>query len=217
MSSTRNAARRAACLAAVALAAAFALPVSAQSSAQKVPPAVAGLLPPEVTLKTGSWGLFPTEFGKSFTADMMAAIPGKPMSCDITVGPELRVSLKGDTAWEAPPMLDMAVQIHEKRVAESRKSLPAHAARLRKTNPAVKSVGAVQEERLPSGQIFSLEYTESCARHQGPSTVVQGYARKGATMLSVDLWISAGAAEAKALVAGVLSRFQQLDTKALAR
>lgn len=36
-------------------------------------------------------------------------------------------------------------------------------------------------------------------------------------MLSVDLWISAGAAEAKALVAGVLSRFQQLDTKALTR
>ncbi len=215
--SPRIAARRAAGLALMCLAAAFVAPAAAQSTSKKLPPAVAGLLPPEAKLKTGSWGLMPTEHGKSFVADMLAGIPGKPMSCDITVGPELRVSLKGDTAWEAPPMLDMAVQIHEDDIAQVRKSLPGRVAALRKTNSGVKQVGALQDEKLPTGQLLYIEYTESCARHQGPNTVLRGFARKGATMLSFDLWISAGSAEAKAMAAGMLSRFQQLDTKALTR
>ncbi len=214
-SRVRSAAWRAAGLAGVALVAALALRAAAQPG--KVPPAVAGLLPPEARLKSGSWSAMPTEYGKSFGANLPAGIPGKPMSCDITVGPELRVTLKGDTAWEAPPMLDMAVQLHAEEIAGARKSLPARVASLRKTNSGVKDVVALQEEKLPAGQRLYVEYTESCARHQGANTVVRGFARKGATTLSIDLWISAGAAEAKAMAAGILSRFQQLDTKALVR
>ncbi len=214
-SRVRSAAWRAAGWAGVALVAALALPAAAQSG--KVPPAVAGLLPPEAKLKSGSWRVMPTEYGKSFGANLLAGIPGKPMSCDITVGPELRVTLKGDTAWEAPPMLDMAVQLHAEEIADARKSLPSRVAGLRRTNSGVKDVGALQEEKLPAGQLLYVEYTESCARHQGANTVVRGFARKGAMMMSVDLWISAGAAEAKALVAGVLARFQQLDAKSLTR
>lgn len=205
-------------LAAVALWLALGLPAFAQGTASKVPPAISGLLPKTAVLKSGSWAVFPTEFGKTFGGDLHAGFTGKPMSCDITIGPELRVSIKGDTAWEAPPMLDMAVALHNEQVAKARKSLPERLARLRSSNRDVKSVGAPKEEKLPAGTILYAEYTENCARHpNGTNTVLLAHARKGATMLSVDLWISAGAAEAKAMAAEMLARFQGLDTAALAK
>lgn len=193
-------------------------PHTAAQGTRKVPAAVAALLPPGVAVRSDSWAVMPTEFGKSFGGDLHAGFPGRPVSCDNTVGPELRVSLKGDTAWESPPMLDMAVQMHDERVANAGKSLAGRMANLRKSNSGVKSVAPAREQGVPGGKLFVLEYTENCARRpNGTNTVVLGYARKGATQLSVDLWLSAPAAEAAALVAGMLSRFQQLDTAALAR
>jgi len=195
-----------------------AMPAAQAQGARKVPPAVAGLLPPGVAVKADSWAVMPTEFGKSFGGDMHAEFPGMPVSCDNTVGPELRVSLKGDTAWESPPMLDMAVRMHEERVAKAGKSLAGRMANLRKANSGVKSVAPVREESVPGGKLFVLEYTENCSRRPGgTNTIVLGHARKGATQLSVDLWLSAPAAEASALVAGMLSRFQKLDAAALVR
>ena len=195
-----------------------AMPAAQAQGARKVPPAVAGLLPPGVAVKADSWAVMPTEFGKSFGGDMHAGFPGMPVSCDNTVGPELRVSLKGDTAWESPPMLDMAVRMHEERVAKAGKSLAGRMANLRKANSGVKSVAPVREESVPGGKLFVLEYTENCSRRPGgTNTIVLGHARKGATQLSVDLWLSAPAAEASALVAGMLSRFQKVDAAGLVR
>lgn len=200
------------------LALAGASPSATAQGARKVPAAVAALLPPGAAVKSDSWAVMPTEFGKSFGGDLHAGFPGRPVSCDNTVGPELRVSLKGDTAWESPPMLDMAVQMHEERAAKAGKSLAGRMANLRKSDSGVKSVAPPREQGVPGGKLFVLEYTENCARRpNGTNTMVLGYARKGATQLSVDLWLSAPAAEAAALVAGMLSRFQQLDTAALAR
>lgn len=201
-----------------ALAGSVAAPCALAQGARKVPAAVAALLPPGVAVKSDSWAVMPTEFGKSFGGDIHAGFPGKPISCDNTIGPELRVSLKGDTAWEQPPMLDMAVQIHNEAMAKAGKSLAGRMANLRRTNSGVKSVGTVREEGVPGGKLFLVEYTESCPRRPGgTNTMVLGFARKGATQLSVDLWLSAPAAEASALVAGMLARFQKLDTAALVR
>lgn len=203
---------------AVVLALAAAVPTASAQGARKVPAAVAAILPPGVAVKSGSWAVMPTEFGKSFGGDIHAGFPGKPISCDNTVGPELRVSLKGDTAWEQPPMLDMALQIHNEEMARAGKSLTGRMANLRKTNSGVKSVGALREESVPGGKLFLIEYTESCARRPaGTNTMVRALARKGATQLSLDLWLSAPAAEASALVAGMLERFRELDTAALTR
>lgn len=185
--------------------------------AQKVPPAVSALLPAGTQLAGGSFGVIPTEFGKTFTGEMRATIPGRPSSCDITIGPELRVSLKGDTAWEEPPMLDMAVEQFNADIAQARKGLPQNVANMRKTNASVQSVGALREEKVAGGQVIYVEYVEDCARHKGPNTVLRGFARRGATMLSIDLWISAGAAEATAMATDMFARFAKLNVPALLR
>lgn len=185
--------------------------------AQKVPPAVSALLPAGTQLAGGSFGVIPTEFGKTFTGEMRATIPGRPSSCDITIGPELRVSLKGDTAWEEPPMLDMAVEQFNADIAQARKGLPQNVANMRKTNASVQSVGALREEKVAGGQVIYVEYVEDCARHKGPNTVLRGFARRGATMLSIDLWISAGAAEATAMATDMFARFAKLNVPALVR
>jgi hypothetical protein len=71
-------------------------------------------------LDSGSWGVIETEFGKAFGANMRAEFPGYSAFCDFTIGPELHVEIKGDTAWESPPMLEMAVQMFEESIERAR-------------------------------------------------------------------------------------------------
>jgi hypothetical protein len=199
----------------VLLAAVFCLTGHANAS-DKVPAEIAALLPAAATLGDGSWGVFETEFGKTFSANMHARFPKFSSSCDFTIGPELRVEIKGDTAWEEPPMLDMMVQMFEADVAQARTSLPEHVARLRKNNGHVKTVGTLQNEQVPGGHIVAMEYTEDCAGHpKGTNTVLRGFARKGATQLKIDLWISTGMADAKVMAKTMIDRFQKLNFKPL--
>lgn len=201
--------------AAIVIAAGIAFIVPVVGARQKVPPAVAGLLPAEAKFASGDWGVIPTEFGKTYTGSMRAEFPGRPSSCNFTVGPELRVSLKGDTAWEAPPMLDMAIEQFKADIAGARKSLPGNVANFRKTNPASTSAGALKEEHLPNGELLYIEYTESCAkRPNATNTVLRGFARRGATIFAFDLWLSAGAPEATAMAKDMLARFQKFDVAA---
>lgn len=185
-------------------------------AAEEVPREIAGLLPSVAVLDSGSWDVFETEFGKTFGANMRAEFPGYSGSCDFTIGPEMHVEIKGDTAWEEPPMLDMAVQMFEESMEKARASMPNDVANLQRTNSDVLSVGAVQAEDLPGGHIVAMEYTENCAkRPNGTNTVLQGFARKGATTLTFQLWISAGMAEAREMAAAMIDGFQKLDFNAL--
>lgn len=196
---------------AVLLAVVFCFAGNANASS-KVPGEIAALLPATATLASSSWGVIETEFGKTFTAGMRAGFPKFSSSCDFTIGPELRVEIKGDTAWEEPPMLDMAVQMFEADVAQARTSLPERVARLRKSNAHVKSVGTLQYEQVPGGHIVAIEYTEACAGHpKGTNTVLRGFARKGATQLKIDLWISTGAVDAKAMAKTMIDSFHKLN------
>lgn len=188
------------------------LTLRAETQSAPVPPGVAGLLPPEAVLDSSDWGVFESEFGKTFTGGMRAEFPGRPASCDVTVGPELRVILKGDTAWEAPPMLDLAVQAYTDEIAAVRAALPGHVATLTQTNGDLVSVGTLQEQQLPNAELLYIEYTENCARHpDGTNTVLRGFARKGATIFKIDLWISAGAGEATAMAKDMIQRFEAFD------
>jgi hypothetical protein len=197
---------------ATALLTAISLSPGSGLAAGELPKEIAGLLPSAATLDGGSWDVFETEFGKTFGANMRAELPGFPSSCDYTVGPEMHVEIKGDTAWEQPPMLDMAVQMFEESIAAARASLPNDVANLQKSNSDVQSVSAVQEQDVPGGHIVAIEYTEDCAkRPKGANTVLQGFARKGATTLSFRLWISAGMAEARDLAVTLIAGFQELD------
>jgi len=202
----------------LALAGSSLLPIQTAAGNANVPPGVASLLPATAVLDSGDWGVFDTDVDKTFSGGMRAGFPGRAMSCDSTVGPELRVELKGDTAWEEPPMLDMAVAMHESDIAAARKSLPAHVANLRKTNSGVRSVGTLQEEHLPNGELLYIAYDEDCARHpNGTNTVLRAFARKGATMLRIELWISAAPAEATTLARDMLARFENFDVAAVTK
>jgi hypothetical protein len=197
------------------IAACLALTLPVASARQKVPHSVAGLLPAAAKLENGDWGVIPTEFGKTLTGGMRATFPIRPSSCDITVGPELRVSLKGDTAWEEPPMLDMAIEQLKSDIAAARTSFAGTVANLRKTYRDSTSAGILKEEHLPNGELLYIEHAENCARHpNGTNTVLRGFARKGATILTIDLWLSAGAAEAAAMAMEMLARSQKFDVAA---
>ncbi len=73
-----------------------------------MPPGVAGLLPSTAQLTSGNWGVLDSEFGQTFSGDMTAALPGRRLSC---YGPMVAISLKGDTACEAPPMLTFDLRL----------------------------------------------------------------------------------------------------------
>lgn len=203
-------------LIAIALAAATLVPAAATpSAAQQVPPAVAALLPAQATLDTGDWGVFDSGSGKTFSAGLTAKLPGRRMSCDSTVGPEARLELKGDTAWEEPPMLDMAVDMFNQEIGGARQSLTDRVNRLKASNSDIKAVNAVKEERLPNGHLVYLDYAESCAAQGGTNSMLLGFARRGATMLTFTLWLSTDAAGAAAIGKDILARFAALDIKAL--
>jgi len=181
-------------------------------AADELPTEIAGLLPNAASLKMSSWGAFKLEEGVNFSSNILAGLSGYKSSCDFTVGPELRVEIKGDTTWEEPPMLDMLVQMYEEEIEGARSSLPERLVNLRASNSDVKSAGEVQESTGPSGTLLTLEYTEDCPSHpNGTNTLLFAYSRKGATIMSVDLWLSATAADTRALVTPMLEAFQALD------
>ncbi|MEO8520133.1 MAG: hypothetical protein ABI603_02155 [Acidobacteriota bacterium] len=192
------------------------LPARAERSAPQVPPSVAGLLPSAAQLTSGNWGVLDSEFGKTFSADMTATLPGRRLSCDSTDGPMVTISLKGDTAFEAPPMLDMAVQGFNADMAKARTGVPARLAALRAGNTAISSASALKEERLPNGHLLYLDYAESCADYgNGTNSMLRGFARKGARMLTFDLRLSASGAEAATLGKEMLARFEKFNVTPL--
>lgn len=192
--------------------------LAAHAAGQRVPPGIAGLLPKSAALKGGDWSVFQTEFGKTFGGGMLAQFPGLPLTCDSTVGPELRVTIKGDTAWEAPPMLDMALAQQDAEIRQVRGSLPSSVATMLKTNSGVQSLGTLRDEQLPSGRLLYIEFKENCARHpNGAGTVLRGFARKGAAQISISVTLTRPAAETRALAIEMLERFQRLDVAALTR
>lgn len=187
------------------------------AAGSKVPAAIAGLLPKTAKLDGGDWAVIDTEFGKTYSGGMRAEFPGQPSSCNVTIGPELHVTIKGDTAWEEPPMLDMAIDIHTSEIQQARASLPGSVKNMLKTNSGVTSIGDLQDEKLASGQLIYIEFKENCKRHSGSATVLRGFSRKGATTMTFELMQTKSAAETRALAAEMISKFQNLDTAALIR
>lgn len=196
-----------------------ALAMSTQAAGEKLPREVRGLVPESATLRTGSWAVMPTEFGKTLTGNLSAQFAGMPPSCDSTAGPaEVTMTIKGDTAWEQPPMLDMAIGIYESNIQKERGSLAKSVATQLKNNSGTHSVGDLQDEKLPAGRLLYVEYKEDCARHpKGVGTVLRGYSRKGAMTLQFELGLTKSAAETRAVALEILTRFQKMDLATLVR
>jgi hypothetical protein len=187
------------------------LPVHASGT---TPAEILQLVPAKAKLLSDSWGMFETEFGYSYGANLHAGFPDS-VSCDITIGPELRVELKGDTWSDEPPMLDLQIQVYDESIKRAREGLPETVATFA-NNSYVKSVGAVQEEKSPVGHILAIEYSENCTRHpDGPQTILQAFARKDGAILTLFMWIDAELPTATAMAKNMLDRFQQLDIPTL--
>ncbi len=187
------------------------------AAAENVPPSIAALLPPEVKLGDSNWAVFETEFGKTFGGGMQASsFPGQHPSCPFAGTPELKIELKGDTAFENPPMLDMMISDYETGVANAPAVLSKFMADYITTSPDVVSVGTVQEETRPDGYLVYMEYKENCSNHpNGSKTRLTGLARRGATQLSFQLVVAVDGTAAVALAADMLQNFAKLDIAAL--
>lgn len=186
-------------------------------AADDVPSSVVALLPAGAKLGSGSWAVFDTEFGKTFGGDMQASsFPGQRPTCAFGGTPALHIDLKGDTAWENPPMLDMAISIHDDSVKEAPAAMSRHISGALQSAPDVVSVGDVHEEARPGGDIVYVEYKEHCAnRPNGAKTKLRGFARRGATQLEFNMVVALDATAATKLADEILERFGKLDIAAL--
>ncbi len=191
----------------------------ANAAGDNLPREIRALAPDSAALKTGSWAVMPTEFGKTLTANLSAQFANMPPSCDSTAGPaEVTMTIKGDTAWEQPPMLDMAIGIYESNIQKDRTSLHKSVVNQLKTNAGTNSVGVLQDEKLPAGRLLWVEYKEDCARHpKGVGTVLRGYSRKGAMTLQFELGLTKSAVETRAVALEIVTRFQKLNLATLVR
>jgi hypothetical protein len=194
------------------------LPMQAAGDSE-VPAAVAALLPPGLQLKSQSWGVFrgEEEFeGTQFNGEMFALFPGS-VSCDFTIGPDFRFELKGDTAWAASPeQLDMWVQMNAPNFeADAASMVSSLNTQLKGFNHEL-AIATPQSEQLPNGHITFVEFTWKCPNNpQGANIMLDGYARRGTTVLTFRFWSNGAVAEAKAMAGGIFDRFEKLDIAAL--
>ena len=197
------------------LAAISTLPLPAAADSE-VPPAVRDLLPAALELTTQSWEVIETEFGKALVSDMHASFPGS-VSCSYTIGPEFGLELKGDWAWEATPeQLDMWVQMNQPDFQAHGEGMASSTRNMLSGLGDELSVGAPQQEQLPNGHVTWVEFTWKCAENpDGRNVKLQGYARRGATVLEFGFWANGGHEEAIAMARDIFTKFEKLDIDAL--
>ncbi|MCB1672856.1 MAG: hypothetical protein R3F41_12020 [Gammaproteobacteria bacterium] len=157
-----------------------------------------------------------TEFGKTFVGDLHAeSFPGRSPSCDLAAVPLLRINLKGDTAFEQPPMLEMVVADFEQSVVRAAQSL-APVLTYAGTEPGVVAVGEIHEETRPNGHLAYVQFQEDCRLHpNGYKTSLKGLARRGATQLSFELLLALDSVATVSIAEEILANFDSLDIAAL--
>jgi len=197
------------------LAAILTLPLQVAADSE-VPPAVRDLLPASLELTSQSWEVFDTGFGKALVSDMHASFPGA-ISCSYTIGPEFGLELKGDWAWEATPeQLDMWVQMNQPDFQAYGDGMASSTRNMLQGLGDELSVGAPQFEQLPNGHVTWVEFAWKCAKNpDGRNVKLQGYARRGATVLEFAFWANGGHEEALAMARDILGKFEMLDIDAL--
>jgi hypothetical protein len=147
-----------------------------------------------------------------------SSFAGQSPSCVFAGTPELKISLKGDTAWENPPMLDMAIAIHQEDIARAPAAMATFVSNYVSGAPDVVSVAALRDEQLTNGHVVYVEYRENCTSHpNGTKTRLRGFARRGATQLELTLVVALDGAAAMKIVGEMFTNFDKLDIAALTR
>ena len=193
-------------------------PLSA-APAGKIPASLLALFPKGAQFGHGDFSVMPTEFGKTFGGDLNAAsFPGKNPSCDLAGTTMMSISIKGDTAFNEPPMLDMFVAEFEQNLANAAAPLKTIATSYAKGVPNVVSVGTIKQVKRPNGHLFFIQYQEDCGPHpKGFKTKLRGLAHRGATQLDFTLWLALDEAATQAIAEEILANFQKLDIAALTK
>lgn len=205
-------------LAMVACAVISCLPAPATADSQ-VPSSVADLLPSGLQVKSQSWGVFKGEEefeGTQFGGSMFALFP-KAVTCDFTIGPEFRMELKGDTAWEASPeQLAMWEQMNAPDFEADGKSMEDFLKMHLKGLNDNLDVAAPQSEQLGNGHVTYVDFSWKCPNNpEGTNIMLEGYARRGTTVLTFRFWSNDVVADAKAMAAQIFDKFEKLDIAAL--
>jgi hypothetical protein len=182
-----------------------------------LPASVKALLPAASTPGEGNWANFDTEFGTTFSGGMAVTdFPGKQPSCAFGLTTEFKLELQGDSAFDEPPMLDMALQQFQLDLESAQSGMSQFVTDYIKPLPDVVSVGTVQKEKLGEGEVVYVEMVENCAGHpNGAKTLMRGFANRGATRLSFRLVTSLDVAATKAVAVEMFNKFEALDIKAL--
>lgn len=185
--------------------------------ADKTPESIVALLPNGAMLGDSDWAVMDTEFGKSFGGSVRAkSFPGQTPSCDLEYLPGINIDIKGDTAWENPPMLEMAIEIHEQEIAGASASMPKFITNFKKSAPDGVAIGDVHEEQRANGYIVFVEFMENCSSHpNGKKTSLRGLARRGATQLDFTLVLALDSATTASMAYELLGNFEKLDITAL--
>lgn len=185
------------------------------AAAQPIPPSFAGLLPAGASLDPDSseWAVMDTSVG----GGLRAKFPGSPRNCFRTES-QLDVELKGDSSIP----LDLVVEMAKEDVEQGLSGLADEARnRGRKSGTGsldVVSVGAVTQEKLPNGVLAFYEYTENCdSRANAKVASLFGHSRKGSVILSFNLLMNTGIADARAKAVEILNKFAKFDVEAAKR
>ena len=193
------------------------IPPRAAMADSALPESVKALLPAGSTPGEGSWETFETEFGTTFGGGLaVTEFPGKKPSCAFGLTTEFSFDLQGDSAFDEPPMLDMALQQFQTDIENSHAGMSQFVTDYVKPLPDIVSVGTVQKEKLAGGEVIYVDMVENCDSHpNGAKTMMRGSINRGATRLSFQLVASQDAATAKAVAAEIFKNFEALDIKAL--
>lgn len=188
-------------------------------AASDTPDAIIQLLPDDATPGRGSFDVLESEFGKSFAGHVQAeSFPGQRPSCVFAGTPELRIGIKGDTAFEEAPMLDMAIAMHQQDVERTPATMSDFMTKFIEHAPDVVSVGTVKAEALGNGQVAYVEYAEDCSSHsKGAKTRLRGHSLRGATQLSIEMVVALDSASALEMARQIMERFDRMDIAGLTR
>ena len=197
------------------LAALLLAPLPAAADTEGVPAVVLELLPPTEKITQQEGGIYEDEMGNNFSWQMSAVWPGKYPDCYASrYNSVLSVDIQGDWAWADETLAEQLTEQYEMDLEDARLAMSEDLP----DSIYNQSKGKFFEETLPSGSIFVTELTEDCdGRANSTLTIVQGYALHGPSILDVSLMLNAPSAEAKAMVTGILDRFEKLDIEALTR
>jgi hypothetical protein len=218
------------------LAAVTCLPTMAVGD-DKAPASVMDLVPAGLRIEDQNWvfenyeaenydepvaddGSYPMLQFQRFDWDVRASFPGS-VTCDFTIGPELKMSIQSDSLWDPS---SGNFELWEQTTSNDRNSEASAKSRFEFINQSISAtagelaVSEPQLEQVPNGYINWVEFSWKCPKNPGGQNIwMDGYANRGATVLKFYFWSNASRAEAVEMANEIMAKFDKLDLEEIRR